>query len=449
VILRSISTTFFALVLGVSAAGAANIGFEVNGNCMAGSCPAQPLDPGPSVTLPVSTSVTLANGDIYSITGSFISHDIFIAGVNFLTVEFEAVYVGNGSGAASQADTLTLDLLTAYQTNISTSVQASMNGHFGPTVASSSSVQLCIEPSCTSTARPPGAFRPSFAYGVSASNSVLSLDFIYTVHFGAGSPAGAYIVFNDEPLSLPVISDMISAGAFGGSPAAAPGSWIEIYGSNMALGSRGWGSIDFIGASAPTALGGITVTVGGQAAFIDYVSPGQVDAQVPSSVATGPQDVIVTTAAGASAARSITMHATEPGLQAPPSFVVGGTQYVVALFSGDGATYVLPPGAIPGITSKRAKPGDSITIYGVGFGPVIPDIAAGQLVGQNNKLASSFDLSIGGTPAAVTYAGLAPTYVGLYQFNATVPDIAASDMVPVTFTLGGASGTQTLYIAVD
>jgi uncharacterized protein (TIGR03437 family) len=80
---------------------------------------------------------------------------------------------------------------------------------------------------------------------------------------------------------------------------------------------------------------------------------------------------------------------------------------------------------------------------------VIPDIAAGQLVGQNNKLASSFDLSIGGTPAAVTYAGLAPTYVGLYQFNATVPDIAASDMVPVTFTLGGASGTQTLYIAVD
>jgi uncharacterized protein (TIGR03437 family) len=37
----------------------------------------------------------------------------------------------------------------------------------------------------------------------------------------------------------------------------------------------------------------------------------------------------------------------------------------------------------------------------------------------------------------------------LYQFNVVVPDVPASDLVPLTFTLGGNPGTQTLYIAVQ
>jgi uncharacterized protein (TIGR03437 family) len=54
----------------------------------------------------------------------------------------------------------------------------------------------------------------------------------------------------------------------------------------------------------------------------------------------------------------------------------------------------------------------------------------------------------GSTPATLNYFGLAPNYVGLYQFNVVVPNISNSDLVPVTFTLGGVSGTQTLYTAV-
>jgi uncharacterized protein (TIGR03437 family) len=49
----------------------------------------------------------------------------------------------------------------------------------------------------------------------------------------------------------------------------------------------------------------------------------------------------------------------------------------------------------------------------------------------------------------VTYAGFAPGYVGLYQFNVVVPNVAASDSVPLTFTLGGANGPQNLVIAVQ
>ena len=133
---------------------------------------------------------------------------------------------------------------------------------------------------------------------------------------------------------------------------------------------------------------------------------------------------------------------------APSSFSVGGKQYVVALFS-DGATYVLPPGAIGGVPSRRAKPGESITLYGIGFGAVTPSIPAGQVVQQANTLASQLHMQFGQTEAMVGYDGLAPNAVGLYQFNVVVPNEAASDTVPLTFTLGGVAGTQTLYIAVQ
>ena len=50
--------------------------------------------------------------------------------------------------------------------------------------------------------------------------------------------------------------------------------------------------------------------------------------------------------------------------------------------------------------------------------------------------------------ATVVYWGLAPGAIGLYQFNVVVPNVADSDAVPVTFTLGGVAGTQTLFTAV-
>src|SRR4029077_6613726 len=77
---------------------------------------------------------------------------------------------------------------------------------------------------------------------------------------------------------------VVSAGAFGQFASVAPGSWIEIYGSNLASGTRSWSTADFNGISAPTSLDGTKVTIGGQAAFIDYISPSQVNAQVPSNI---------------------------------------------------------------------------------------------------------------------------------------------------------------------
>jgi uncharacterized protein (TIGR03437 family) len=70
-------------------------------------------------------------------------------------------------------------------------------------------------------------------------------------------------------------------------------------------------------------------------------------------------------------------------------------------------------------------------------------------VQQANALTTGLQVFFAGTAAPMSYAGLAPGAVGLYQFNLTVPNVPASDTTPLTFTLGGVPGTQSLVIAVQ
>ena len=243
------------------------------------------------------------------------------------------------------------------------------------------------------------------------------------------------------------IGGVVSASAFGEFSSISPGTWIEIYGTNLAADTRGWTANDFTGINAPTSLDGTSVTIGDQAAFVDYISPGQVNVLVPSNVATGTQQIVISNGGLTGAPYNATVNSVEPGLLAPPNFSVDGVQYAVAQF-GDG-TYVLPTGAISGLTSRPAVPGDIIVIYGVGFGPVTPDIPAGQLVQFSNTLAYSFQAFIGGVAAQAVYDGLAPSYTGLYQLNITVPNVPAGGAMPLTFTVDGVNGTQMLSIAMQ
>ena len=243
----------------------------------------------------------------------------------------------------------------------------------------------------------------------------------------------------------PTIQTVISAGSYGGLTSIAPATWIEIYGQNLATTTADWTG-GFQGNNAPTSVGGTTVTVGGESLFIDYASPGQVNGQVPSDVASGPQPVIVTTAAGSSAPFTINVNATEPGLLAPAAFNIDKVQYAVALFS-DGF-YDLPPGLVSEVASRRAVPGDTILLFGIGFGPVSDNTPAGVIDQGTNMLNASVDISIGGATAQVKYAGLTPQVVGLYQFNVVVPNIPANDKTALTFTLDGTAGTQTLFLFI-
>jgi uncharacterized protein (TIGR03437 family) len=246
----------------------------------------------------------------------------------------------------------------------------------------------------------------------------------------------------------PAVSGVQSAGQFGALPAIAPGSWIEIYGANLAVDSRPWTSGDFAGLAAPINLDGTTVTIGGQTAYIGYIGGGQVNVQVPANVSAGQQPLIVQTAYGSSPAYTVTVNATEPGLYAPSWALVNGTQYLGAE-SANFSNFIFPPGAVSGIASQRAKVGDTIILWGIGFGSVNGDVSAGQIVQSKNNLALPLQIFIGGTQATVNYQGLAQGSVGLYQFNVVVPPVASSDKVPVTFNLGGTPSTQTVFIAVQ
>jgi uncharacterized protein (TIGR03437 family) len=216
----------------------------------------------------------------------------------------------------------------------------------------------------------------------------------------------------------------------------------------MAPDARSWTTSDFNGVNAPTSLDGVSVTIGGQPAFISYISPGQINAQVPSTVGTGSQPMIITTANGSSSTAVVTVKAEVPSLLSTPAFDIGGYQYAVALFS-DGATYVLPTSAIPGIPSRPARQGDTITLYGIGFGLTTPSIPAGQIVQTSNTLMLPLTVYVGSEAATVAYAGLAADAIGLYQFNVVVPAIPPGSSTAIITLDLGAAGYTALYLAVQ
>ena len=235
----------------------------------------------------------------------------------------------------------------------------------------------------------------------------------------------------------------VSASAFGGGSTIAPGSWLEIFGSNLSTTSRPWAGSDFAGSQAPKSLDGVSVTVDGKPAYVAYISPGQINVQVPDGIATGSPVAVVVTASGVSS-DPVTLNgrARAPGLLSPSSFNVNGKQYVVAQFA-DGA-YAGPPGLIDGLTFRLPKPGDRLVVYGVGFGGVSPDTPSGTVASNATSL-PGLTVQIGSTTATAEYAGLAPNFVGLYQFNLVVPNVQAGDQ-SILMRIDGATTQSNLVL---
>jgi peptidyl-prolyl cis-trans isomerase A (cyclophilin A) len=249
----------------------------------------------------------------------------------------------------------------------------------------------------------------------------------------------------DTP-QAPAISEngVITAGGFGGFQSAAPGSFIEIYGSNLAGEvSRGWETRDFVANNAPTTLEGVSVTVDGRATFVNYVSPTQVNVQLPAGVRPGGTVPVVVTSNGqASAPAMIAIKTQSAGILAPASFKVGDKQFVVATH-GAGGAFVS--------STAPAVPGETLVFYGIGFGVVNPasTAIAGRVINGPNTLASPVQFKFGGRTGQVAFAGLVQGLVGVYQFNVVVPsDVAAGD-VPLEVMLNNESLSQSLYIPVQ
>ncbi|MBZ5726257.1 MAG: hypothetical protein LAP87_14820 [Acidobacteriia bacterium] len=266
-------------------------------------------------------------------------------------------------------------------------------------------------------------------------------DHIYTADYVLSSQAHA---------GPPSIAGVQSASDFNPKAGVASGTWIEIYGSNFANTTRPFTLADFTGGGtvAPLSLDGVKVTVNGIPAAIAFVSPGQVNAQAPEDPTIGSVPVVITNPAGqASPPFTIQKVAVAPGLFAPAIFNVQGRQWAAAEFATGPLTFAGQPGLVSAFTFRLPKPGDVLSIFGGGFGPVTPATPAGTVTPALDATTSQVNFRFGQTPADVKYSGLAPGFVGLYQFNIVVPNVAPGDM-QLNVDVGGVPLPQSLFITV-
>lgn len=277
------------------------------------------------------------------------------------------------------------------------------------------------------------------------------------VNFNGTNDAGDHVYTNKATLTentgacnKPVVTSVNSGTDFGGASAISSGTWIEIKGSNFVADNsktRTWTGNDFTGTpaiNAPTSLDGVSASINSKAAYVFYISPGQINVNVPAD-STGNMPLTVTNSCGTSSPVTVQRIALTPGLLAPAAFKVNGTQYVVAQFSnGD---FVGRPGLLPGAIFRPAKPGDTVVIYGIGFGDVTPSIPFGTIVGQGNAINAPISFRFGSADAALSYKGLAPNFVGLYQFNVVVPNVPDGDTA-LNVSVNNSPLAQNLFLTV-
>jgi uncharacterized protein (TIGR03437 family) len=204
-------------------------------------------------------------------------------------------------------------------------------------------------------------------------------------------------------------------------PGLAPGAWMTIYGANLAATTRVWEGKDFNANSLPTQLDGVRVTVDGTPAYVYFISPNQINFLAPKVSPSNLGQIQVLNSTSASNVVRVDRNATSPAFFAYSSL---GPKYIIAQDAQD-FSLIAPPNLLgPNATTVRAKRGQSITLYATGLGETNPPYPDGQLPSTAALIASP-QVTIGGFPAPVTFAGLIGP--GLYQINLVVPQQAFGD----------------------
>ena len=105
------------------------------------------------------------------------------------------------------------------------------------------------------------------------------------------------------------------------------------------------------------------------------------------------------------------------------------------------------PNILFGVVTTPAKPGETIVLFGTGFGPTNPALPTGQMVTEAAPLANPVTIFIGGEQAKISFAGLSAS--GLDQFNVTVPaDLPDGDQTLVA-SIGAVQSQAGIFIAVQ
>jgi uncharacterized protein (TIGR03437 family) len=194
--------------------------------------------------------------------------------------------------------------------------------------------------------------------------------------------------------------------------AVAPGSLITIFGSNLANGAMAAPT-----SRLPRSLGGVTLSINGIAAPLLFVSPGQINAQVPFEVTEGPAKVNLQLAGMPPVLIPLTIAAAAPGL-------------------------------FPNIQDTPDHPasaGSVVTVYLTGQGAVTPSVSTGEAA--PGAAVFPVTATVGNRQATITFAGLSPDSAGLFQIRLIVPRVAAGSH-PLVITVNGvASNSRSLNVS--
>ena len=169
-------------------------------------------------------------------------------------------------------------------------------------------------------------------------------------------------------------------------------------------------------------LAGISVRIGGQDAPLYFVSPGQINAQIPFEVSTGDSVPVAISVGGL--------------LTAPQNYLIAPAQPGIFI-AGDSAAIL--DASFQLVTAQNpARPGDTIQIFATGLGTVNEQVETGAPAPSFSTVQLPVTVTIGGINAPVVFQGLAPGFVGLYQVNAVVPSgVEPGNAVPLVLEQNG------------
>ena len=233
---------------------------------------------------------------------------------------------------------------------------------------------------------------------------------------------------NTTTPALSVTAPVVNGASFAVNTPISPGSFVSIFGSNLASASVLQTTLPY-----PVTLGGTQVLLGGIPMPVEYVGNSQINAIVPWNVPVNAVMQLIVEQGGMSSMP-------EPVIVSPAvpavftSNASGSGQGAIIILKSNG-TYLLPG-------AGTASAGDVLEIYATGLGAVNAALTSGSAAPSSPpaQTQAPVTVTIGGQTAQVGFAGLAPGYAGLYQVNVTVPaGIAPGTSVPIVLTQGNFS----------
>ncbi len=229
----------------------------------------------------------------------------------------------------------------------------------------------------------------------------------------------------------PAISSVVNAA--NGTQPVAPGGLISVFGSQMSPVNMATSQIPL-----PTALGDSCLSINGSPVPLLYVSSSQINAQLPYNVS-GSSTLTIHSPAGISNNFLFSVQATAPSVFL--SGTAGPNTGLATIVRADNNQLVTPTNPI--------HPKDTVVIYLTGMGATFPAVTAG-LPAPSSPLAQAAatpTVTLGGLGLNVSYAGLVPGEVGVYQINATVPTgVPLGLEVPLVISQGGPSNTLNVRV---